>query len=113
MSSTTSSGLRTWLLQRLSAVYIAIFSVVFFWIWASEPVTYESWRNWVAQPLANMSLVLFVLAVILHGWVGIRDIIMDYVKPVRMRYLLLISFGLLFSGTGLWVLRTLLTVTPV
>lgn len=113
MSRTTSSGLRTWLLQRLSAVYLAIFSVVFVWIWANEPVTYESWRTWVAHPLANLSLILFVLAILVHGWVGIRDIIMDYISPVLIRYLMLISFGLLFIGMGVWVLRTLILVTPV
>lgn len=113
MSSTTSSGLRTWLLQRLSAVYIAVFSIVFYWLWVNEPATFENWRNWVAHPLANMSLILFVLAILVHGWVGIRDIIMDYINPVHIRYLLLICFALLFGGMGLWVLRTLVTVTPI
>lgn len=111
MSWHTSSGLRTWLLQRLSAVYIAIFSIIFIAVWVGENITYESWTAWVAHPLVNIALILFVFAIIIHSWVGIRDIIMDYVNPVLMRYLLLISFGLLFISMGLWVLRTLILVS--
>lgn len=113
MSWNISSGLRTWLAQRLSAVYIAIFFIVFIGVWAGETITYEAWRAWVAHPLINITLILFIFAVIMHAWVGIRDIIMDYINSVFLRYLLLISFGLVFAGMGLWVLRTLIMVTPV
>lgn len=113
MSWNTSSGLRSWLLQRLSAVYIAVFSIILVASWAGQSVTYDVWRNWVAQPMVNSALILFILAIILHAWVGIRDIVMDYISSVYVRYLLLIGFGLVFIGMGLWVSRTLILVTPV
>jgi len=113
MSWQTSSGLRTWLLQRLSAVYIAAFVIIFIGAWAGGgAVTYEVWRSWVARPFINIALILFILAIIMHAWVGVRDVIMDYISIVYMRYLLLIGFGLLFIGLGFWVLRTLILVTP-
>lgn len=112
MSWRASSGLRTWLSQRLSAVYIAMFVLIFVGAWAGETITYEVWRSWVARPMVNISLILFILAVILHAWIGIRDIIMDYFSAVFMRYLLLIGFGLVFISMGLWVIRTLILVTP-
>ena len=113
MSWSTSSGLRSWLLQRLSAVYIAVFSIIFIGAWAGETITYVAWRSWVAHPMVNLTLILFIFAVIMHAWVGIRDIVMDYVNSVFVRYLLLVGFGLAFAGMGLWVLRTLIMVTPI
>lgn len=113
MSWRPSAGLRTWLLQRLSATYITIFLIVFAVAWGGEPVTYEVWHAWVAHPVSNIALILFIFALLLHAWVGVRDVIMDYVNSVPLRYVLLIGFGLSFIGLGLWTLRTLLLVTPL
>ena len=117
MSSRPSAGIRTWLLQRLSAAYIALFIVVFgiklIGILNDGPVTYEIWRAWVSHPISNLALVLFIFALLLHAWVGIRDVIMDYVSSVTLRYVMLISFGLCFISMALWTLRTLLLVTPL
>lgn len=113
MSWQAASGLRTWLIQRLSAVYIAVFVIIFAGAWVGETVTYEVWRSWVARPLVNISLILFILAMIIHAWIGVRDVVMDYFSAVFMRYLLLIGFGLMFISMGFWVLRTLILVTSV
>ena len=117
MSWRSSAGLRTWLLQRLSATYITIFLIVFgvkvIDTWGGEPVTYEVWRAWVAHPVSNIALILFIFALLLHAWVGVRDVIMDYINSVALRYVLLISFGLSFIGLCMWTLRTLLLVTSV
>ena len=117
MRMRSSAGLRTWLLQRLSATYIALFIIVFgvrvIEIWGAEPLTYEVWRTWVSHPVTNIALILFIFALLLHAWVGIRDVIMDYINSVPLRYVLLISFGLGFISMALWTLRTLLLVTSV
>ncbi len=115
MSWRPSAGLRTWLLQRLSATYIALFIIVFgikvMGAWGGEQITYDVWRAWVSHPFTNIALILFIFALLLHAWVGIRDVIMDYINSVPLRYILLISFGLSFISMALWTLRTLLLVT--
>ena len=85
MSWHPSAGLRTWLLQRLSATYIALFIVVFAVAWGGESLTYVAWRAWVSHPVTNIALILFIFALLLHAWVGIRDVIMDYITSVAMR----------------------------
>ena len=50
----------------------------------------------------------FVLALMLHGWVGVRDIILDYIPALGMRLLLLTLSGALLAASGFWVLRLLL-----
>jgi len=106
-----AAGLRSWLLQRLSALYIVVFLLALASAWGGGAVSFEAWRAWVAQPLANVGLMLFVLALLGHAWVGARDVVMDYVKPVQWRYLLLVSIGLVLAGLALWSLRIVLLVS--
>jgi len=108
MSWRATSGLRSWLMQRLTALYIVVFLVVFAFVWGGQTITFESWRAWVAHPAANIALLLFVFALLTHAWVGGRDVVIDYVKSAAARYVLLIVFALGLGIMGLWTLRILL-----
>ena len=110
MSWQASSGLRSWLIQRLTAVYIVFFLVIFAVLWGGQPISFEIWHAWVAHPAANIALLLFIFSLLLHAWIGGSDVVMDYVHSVGLRYLLLIGFGLGLSIVGLWTLRILLLV---
>lgn len=107
MSWHAASGLRSWLIQRLTALYIAFFLAIFAVLWGGQPITFELWRAWVAHPAANIALLLFIFSLLLHAWIGGRDIVMDYVKSIGMRYLLLMGFGLGLGIVGLWAVRIL------
>ncbi len=83
-------GLRAWLLQRVSAVYLALYLLVFLAaMMIAPPHSYEDWRGWMAGPWSGMATALFFIALLLHAWVGVRDVIVDYVHPVAARLLLL------------------------
>ena len=110
MSWRASSGLRSWLLQRLTALYIVVFLIIFAMVWGGQPISFEIWRAWVAHPAANIALVLFVFALLMHAWIGGRDVMIDYLKSVAARYVLLIIFALTLVILGLWSLRILLLV---
>lgn len=110
MSWRASSGLRSWLAQRLSALYIVVFLVVLAFVWGGQTITFESWQAWVAHPAANISLLLFVFALLTHAWIGGRDVFIDYIKSAAARYVLLIVFALGLIILGLWSLRILLLV---
>ena len=47
-------------------------------------------------------------ALLLHAWVGARDVLMDYVKPLPLRIGLMTLLVLLLGGSGITVLRALL-----
>lgn len=110
MSWRASSGLRSWLGQRLTAVYIVVFLVIFTVVWGGETITFESWRAWVTHPAANIALLLFVFALLIHAWIGGRDVIIDYAKSVAVRHVLIIVFALGLIIMGLWTLRILFQV---
>ena len=111
MSSRTSSGLRAWMIQRISAVYLAGFLIFVFLYLLFYPLhSYIAWRDWVAHPVVNISIGLFFIALLLHAWIGMRDVVLDYVKPFVLRLLVLIGVAMTLIAMGVWVARTLVLV---
>ena len=107
--SRQTQALRGWLIQRFSAVYIAgflVYLVIHFL--TLETLDYDAWRGWLAHPAVALASAGFVFALVLHGWVGVRDIILDYIHPLGLRLLLLALSGALLAASGLWAVRLLL-----
>lgn len=106
--SRRAQGLRAWLWQRLSAVYMLGYAVYAAGhLYLSPPQSYPEWRDWMADPFVSLVTALFFSAMLLHAWVGIRDVVIDYVGALFMRLALLAVTGLGLAGAGLWVLKVL------
>ena len=111
MTTAASLGLKAWLVQRLTAVYMAVFIIFTVIIMLfSPPQNYQQWIAWLSHPAVNAASGLFILSLLLHAWVGLRDVIMDYVKPFALRAGLFSLLIIALAGCGLWSLRMLLKV---
>jgi succinate dehydrogenase / fumarate reductase, membrane anchor subunit len=96
-------------MQRISAVYLALFTVfIAFYFLLGAPASYAEWHAWMARPLVGMMWALFFVALLAHAWVGIRDVLMDYAKPTGLRLALLALLGLALIALGYWSLQVLL-----
>ncbi len=105
----TLAGLRAWLLQRLTAVYMIGFIVFLLAHFATDaPQSYELWRAWMMRPEVSIATFVFFTALLMHAWVGIRDVVLDYLQPmiVRVPVLAIAGFSLLAMET--WIARMLL-----
>lgn len=103
-----SHGLRAWIWQRVSALYMALYLLGFGgWLLLAPPESWLEWRDLVANAAVNLATGLFFLALLLHAWVGGRDVILDYVHSLALRLALLAMMGLALAGSGLWMLRVL------
>jgi len=101
-------GLRAWLLQRLSAVYMAVFMLYLLLTFAvAAPNTYGEWHDWMGNPWMGLASALFFAALLMHAWVGMRDVVMDYVHPTALRLSALSLVALGLAACGLWILRVL------
>jgi succinate dehydrogenase / fumarate reductase membrane anchor subunit len=100
-------GLKDWLAQRVTAVYMALFTL------AMAPALlfcvdgYEHWRALMAHGVVRFFSVLFVLCLCYHAWVGVRDIWMDYVKSTAVRLTLHILTALVLAGNAVWAVQIL------
>lgn len=99
-----SAGLAAWLVQRAGAVYMLLFVLFFLVYFLLDPIhSYPEWRAWVAQPAMSVALFAFFVALLSHMWVGLRDVVFDYVQPARLRPLLVGVLGLGLAGLGVWL----------
>ncbi len=94
-------GLRDWLIQRVTAVVMAVYSVALGGYLLLQPrLDYDVWTGlFSSQPMRTLTL-LFLLCLFYHAWIGIRDIVMDYVKPAGVRlviHVLVILVSLLYT----------------
>lgn len=79
-------GLGEWLIQRMSALYLAGFLL---WLVLvpgfSPPADYVAWKAWFGGSAVRLAFALFFLAVLVHVWVGLRSVFLDYLKPLWLR----------------------------
>ncbi|MFY7974539.1 MAG: succinate dehydrogenase, hydrophobic membrane anchor protein [Rubrivivax sp.] len=101
-------GMRDWLSQRVTAVLMALFTVVLLvQLIFGGPLGYERWAGiFAAQWMKLLTLVTFI-ALGWHAWVGVRDIWMDYVKPVGARLVLQVLTMVWLVGCIGWAVQVL------
>lgn len=96
-------GTGDWLLQRLTALVMAVYTVGFAFCLAwSAPGTYAEWKSMFSGGLARLATLLFFAALLYHAWVGMRDIVMDYVKSAALRLALETAIGIALLGYLVW-----------
>jgi succinate dehydrogenase / fumarate reductase membrane anchor subunit len=106
-----SQGLRSWFWQRLTSVYIALFLIItLIWYLGSGTLGFAEWRGVMANPVVNIASALFILAVLYHASVGVRDILVDYVHPLWLRSSLLIIVYVILLSLAIWSMMILNSV---
>lgn len=104
-------GLRDWLAQRATAVIMAIYLAVFgLLLLALRPDSYEAWRGLFVLPGMRLASSVFFGALFYHAWVGVRDIVMDYVQPTLVRLVLEVAVITCLFAYGVWALQILWSI---
>lgn len=101
-------GLRDWIAQRVTAVVMALYTVVFaLRALSMAEMNFENWHAMFASGYMRIATFLFFACLFYHAWVGIRDLWMDYVKPVGVRLFLHVVTILLLVGYLFWTAQIL------
>ena len=104
-------GLKDWIAQRATAVYMAIYTVIFAICALTLPeFTHEAWSGLFSGGLFRFLSFLFFLSLFYHAWIGIRDIWMDYVKSVGVRLLLQVLTILWLVGSVVYFAQILWSI---
>jgi succinate dehydrogenase / fumarate reductase, membrane anchor subunit len=108
--SRQASGLMAWVVQRATSVYLGIFLTYLLIYFAfNAPADHAELVAWVNHPIVALGLVLFVPVLLAHAWVGIRDVLIDYVNRLGLRIALLSLFAFIFIASGLWAFKAIIT----
>lgn len=105
------SGFKAWVVQRASAIYMGIYFVyVLQYFILTPPATHQELTVWLASPMVIITMALFFLLLLLHAWIGVRDVIIDYVHHLGIRLTVLALIAVLLVGCGFSMLRSLILV---
>lgn len=98
-------GFKPWLLQRISALYLGLFTLyAFYHFLFAAPQNYYEWMGWVTSTPVMLALLLAIGMTLLHAWIGVRDILIDYIPITSIRLVVMTLVGLLLSACGVWAL---------
>ncbi|MDR2924781.1 MAG: succinate dehydrogenase, hydrophobic membrane anchor protein [Azoarcus sp.] len=103
-------GIKDWLVQRATAIYMALFTLVFaaYALFCPEfAFNYEAWSGLFSSACVKFFVFLFIVSLIYHVWIGMRDIWMDYVKHAGVRLALHLVVLFLLVGYAGWAVRIL------
>jgi succinate dehydrogenase / fumarate reductase, membrane anchor subunit len=99
-------GLRDWLAQRVTAVVMLLYTAFFLVVLMSLPqVDFWNWRGMWRVPAMRYATALFMICLLFHAWVGVRNIIMDYIKDTGLRLILYVAVILALMGYGAWTVQ--------
>jgi succinate dehydrogenase / fumarate reductase membrane anchor subunit len=102
-------GLRDWLSQRVTAALMALFTIVVLAqvLLSKGPIGYDKWAGiFASQPMKMLTFVV-ILCLLWHVWVGMRDIYMDYIKPVALRLSLQVFTIVWLTACSGWAVQVL------
>ena len=104
-----AQGLRAWLLQRMTAVYIALYLVfILAWLLQQDGMDFNTWQSLFSRLDMVIATILLYVSLLIHAWVGMRDVFLDYVKPQWLRMTMLGLLGVALVVMGIWVLVVML-----
>ncbi len=101
-------GLRDWMSQRITAVLMALFTIAVLVqvMWPGE-MGYERWAAIFSRQWMKVLTFAIIVSLAIHVWVGMRDVLMDYVKPVGVRLVLQVFAIVWLAGNAGWAVQVL------
>ncbi len=79
-------GMRLWLSQRLTAVVMAVYIVLsLVAVLVIQPAGYDAWHTFVSPIWFRLATLLFFMCLFMHAWLGVADVLKDYVFNKALR----------------------------
>jgi len=101
-------GWRSWLAQRVTAVVMAVYSVILALVlFDTGSINYGTWKELFAQGWMRVATLLFAASLAWHAWIGVRDILMDYVQRVGARLALQVATIVVLASYLAWTIQIL------
>lgn len=102
-------GLRDWLAQRVTGLLMALFTVVVLAqvLMTKGPIGYDQWSGIFSTQWMKTLTFSVIVALLYHVWVGMREIFMDYIKPLYLRLALQVFSMVWLVACAGWAIQVL------
>ena len=101
-------GSRDWLSQRVTAAVMTLYTALLLGIvlWHGG-LDHAAWTALFAGHAFRIATFLFMVSLLVHAWVGVRNVLMDYAKPVGVRLTLQIVVVCVLVAYAGWTIQVL------
>lgn len=101
-------GLRDWLSQRVTATLMALFTLaVIVQVLLPGSMGYDKWAGIFSKQWMKVLTFVVIVSLLIHVWVGVRDVLMDYVKAVGARLALQVATIVWLVACAGWAVQVL------
>lgn len=100
-------GMKDWVMQRVTAVLMVIYTLMLLGFLLLAPQTYDSWQVLFAQTWVRVFTLITLVALALHAWVGVRDLWMDYLTNHYLRLVMHVFTIVWLLGTFTYAIKVL------
>lgn len=108
LTTSAHTGFVEWLLQRVSALYLAGFCLVLAVRLVVSPFPHHySWASWFMQAEVRLAWGLALASLLVHAWIGMRSVYLDYLKPMWLRFSVQLVTAFALAGMALWSVEIL------
>lgn len=102
------AGLRDWLVQRVTAVILGIYTFfIIIYLATTSPLSYDIWHQLFSHLWMKMFTFVVVLSILWHAWIGLWTVFTDYVKNRTVRIILETIVCLLLLFYVVWMFEIL------
>lgn len=107
-SSGWKSGLREWILQRFTGIYIFLyFFFIVFFLSFNGGFNYPVWIGLFTSFYFKIFTVLFIFSIVLHSNIGLSIILTDYIKNTVLRLTIDFVINLILLAYVFFIMQTL------
>ena len=108
-------GMRLWLSQRLTAVVMAVYIILLVVLLliiqpfshATWQQNYAAWIEFVSPVWFRLATLLFFMSLFMHAWLGVADVLKDYVFNKTLRAYMQLAVDIVLVGYLFWLVYIL------
>ena len=102
------SGLSDWLVQRVSAVILAVYSIFMVaYLLLNPQLDFAQWQALFNNTSMRIFSLMALLSLGAHCWIGLWSVSTDYLKPFLLRFVFQMVVGLLMFIYTIWGVQLL------
>ncbi|BES71205.1 succinate dehydrogenase, hydrophobic membrane anchor protein [Marinobacter nanhaiticus D15-8W] len=101
------SGVFDWMIQRVTAYVLALYTLFLLGFILFSDVDYASWAGLFNQSWFRIFSLMALLSIGAHAWVGLWTVTTDYIKATAPRFLVQAFCGAVMFVYTVWGIQIL------
>lgn len=89
------SGVHDYIIIRVAGINLAVYAIFLLGFFLTNDVTYLSWKSLFSNLGMQVFTIITLLSLLAHVWIGIWQVLTDYIKPVGLRFVLQLTLNVM------------------